>query len=361
MFTDRLAATLAHLRLGLPHAALAELYGVDRSTVSAAIRETSPLLAARGFAIPGRPGLRIRTLDDLFAYADAEGVDIQLDGTEVQVRRPRAGRPGRKAFASGKKKQNTIKTTTFSDHQGRTLFSGVVRPGRMHDQTAVRTEGIAEQFRLHPDVHAEVDSGYRGLAKEFPSQVSAPPEKPAQDAPDGDMRAWREARRRQSSARPAVIRRSRAGLVELLREKHRSGFQDLVRPPQLGYFLAKLGELGSLVGGQQIGPGPLVGLGLTDPVPQGFLVDPEVSGHMSDRTSRGLDLTDRSLTQFIGVLPWCRHRTCVLPSAEAIMPGFRAATKSGSAQYWLCVEVRNLLLNLGYDRRYGHWPSRLAG
>lgn len=74
----------------------------------------------------------------------------------------------------------------------------------MHDQTAVRTEGIAEQFRLHPDVHAEVDSGYRGLAKEFPSQVSAPPKKPAQDAPDGDMRAWREARRRQSSARIVV-------------------------------------------------------------------------------------------------------------------------------------------------------------
>lgn len=169
MFTDRLAATLVHLRLGLPHAALAELYGVDRSTVSAAIREVRPLLAARGFAIPNRPGLRIRTLDDLFAYADAEGVDIRLDGTEVQVRRPRAGRPGRKAFVSGKKKQNTIKTTTFSDHQGRALFSGVVRPGRMHDQTAVRTEGIAEQFRLHPGVHAEVDSGYQGLAKEFPS------------------------------------------------------------------------------------------------------------------------------------------------------------------------------------------------
>ncbi|CAM5608000.1 hypothetical protein SHIRM173S_04071 [Streptomyces hirsutus] len=33
------------------------------------------------------------------------------------------GRPGRKAFVSGKKKkQNTIKTTTFSDHQGRALF-----------------------------------------------------------------------------------------------------------------------------------------------------------------------------------------------------------------------------------------------
>ncbi|MGY3685091.1 transposase family protein [Streptomyces sp. TE33382] len=105
---------------------------------------------------------------------------------------------------SGKKKQNTIKTTTFSDQQGRTLFSGVVRPGRMHDQTALRTEGIADQLRRHPGVKAEVDSGYQGLAKEFPSQVSAPPKKPAEDACDGDKRAWREMRRRQSSARICV-------------------------------------------------------------------------------------------------------------------------------------------------------------
>ncbi|MEY9997630.1 hypothetical protein ABIE67_009749 [Streptomyces sp. V4I8] len=149
-FTDRLLVTLVYLRHQLPHAALAQLYEVDRSTVSAAIREVRPLLAARGFAVPDRPGVRLRTLEDVFAYAAAEGVDLRIDGTEVQVRRPRAGRPGRKAFVSGKKKQNTIKTTTFSDHQGRTLFSGVIRPGRMHDQTAVRTEGIAEQFHQHP-------------------------------------------------------------------------------------------------------------------------------------------------------------------------------------------------------------------
>ncbi|MGG2463772.1 transposase family protein [Streptomyces sp. RGM 3693] len=204
MFTDRLLATLVHLRLGMPHAALAQLYGVDRSTVSGAIREVRRLLAARGFAVPDHPGLRLHTLEDLFAYADAEGVDVRIDGTEVQVRRPRAGRPGRKAFVSGKKKQNTIKTTTFSDGQGRTLFSGIVRPGRMHDQTATRTEGIAEQFRQYPDVKAEVDEGYRGLANEFPDQVSAPPKKPKDDAPLGEQYAWREQRRRQSSARIRV-------------------------------------------------------------------------------------------------------------------------------------------------------------
>lgn len=124
VFTDRLLVTLVHLRLGLPHAALAELYDVDRSTVSGAVREVRALLAARGFAVPDRPGLRLRTLEDLFACAETEGVDLRIDGTGVQVRRPRAGRPGRKAFISGNKRQNTIKTTTFSDGQGRTLLSG---------------------------------------------------------------------------------------------------------------------------------------------------------------------------------------------------------------------------------------------
>ncbi|GAA2166485.1 transposase family protein [Actinomadura napierensis] len=74
---------------------------------------------------------------------------------ETQVRRPKAGRPGRRAFVSGKRKQNTIKITTISDDQGRTLFSAAVRPGRMHDQTAMRTEDIAERFRQHPQRELE--------------------------------------------------------------------------------------------------------------------------------------------------------------------------------------------------------------
>ncbi|MET8179496.1 transposase family protein [Streptomyces sp. NPDC005336] len=204
VFLDRLLVTLVHLRHQLPHVVLAELFEVDRSTVSAAIRQVRPLLAARGFAVPDRPGLRLKTLEDVFAYAEAEGVELRLDGAETQVRRPQAGRPGRRAFVSGKRRQNTIKTTTFSDHQGRLLLSGLVRPGRMHDQTAVRTEGIAEQFRTHPGVKAKVDSGYLGLAKEFPGQVSAPPKKPRDEACDGDKHAWREVRRRQSSARICV-------------------------------------------------------------------------------------------------------------------------------------------------------------
>ncbi|MFE7411131.1 hypothetical protein [Streptomyces laurentii] len=74
----------------------------------------------------------------------------------------------------------------------------------MHDQAAMRTEGVAEQLSLHPQVKAEVDEGYRGLANEFPGQVTAPPQKPRADAPDGENRAWCEMRHRQSSRRIAV-------------------------------------------------------------------------------------------------------------------------------------------------------------
>lgn len=74
-----------------------------------------------------------------------------------------------------------------------------------HVQTAMRTEGVAEQFSLHPRVMAEVDEGYRGLAKEFPERVSRPPKRPkGEDASLGERYASREMRRRQSSARICV-------------------------------------------------------------------------------------------------------------------------------------------------------------
>lgn len=119
VFTDRLLATLVHLRTGLTHEALGVIYEVGSSTIGRAIREIRPLLAERGFAIPDRLGLRLHTLEDVFAYAAAENITLRIDGIETQVRRPRANRPGRQALVSGKRRQNTIKTTTISDQQGR--------------------------------------------------------------------------------------------------------------------------------------------------------------------------------------------------------------------------------------------------
>ena len=203
-FADRVIVTLVVLRFQLPHAAVALLYGVDRSTITRAVHEVRPLVAARGFAVPGERGLRLRTLADVFAYAASQGVHLRIDGTEVQVRRPRANRPGRRAFVSGKKKQNTMKPTAISDGQGRLLWLGAIRPGRMHDATALRTEGIEDLLRHYPDVTADVDSGYQGLARDFPAQITAPPKKPKTGAAPSQVNE-REAVRKQQSSRRICI------------------------------------------------------------------------------------------------------------------------------------------------------------
>ena len=67
-FTDRVIAILVILRFQFPHAALAVFYGVHRSTITRTVHELRPLLAARGFAVPGQYGLRLHTQADVVAY-----------------------------------------------------------------------------------------------------------------------------------------------------------------------------------------------------------------------------------------------------------------------------------------------------
>jgi hypothetical protein len=60
---------------------------------------------------PGRPaahpGRRL-------GLCRCRGAELRIDGTEVQVGRPPAGKPGRRAFVPGKKKQNTEKATVIT-------------------------------------------------------------------------------------------------------------------------------------------------------------------------------------------------------------------------------------------------------
>ncbi|MFJ5048300.1 hypothetical protein [Streptomyces sp. NPDC088719] len=82
------------MRYRLPHAALAVLFAVDRSTTTRAVHEIRPLLVVRGFAIPGELGMRLRTMAKVFPHADAWGVELRLGGAKARVRRPKAAKPG---------------------------------------------------------------------------------------------------------------------------------------------------------------------------------------------------------------------------------------------------------------------------
>ncbi|MFG2368731.1 hypothetical protein ACGFY3_45215 [Streptomyces mirabilis] len=59
----------------------------------------------------------------------------------------------------------------------------------MHDQAALRTEGIAEQLRTPPQAAATAAEGHRSPANGFPDQVQAPPRKPKDEAPPGEKYA----------------------------------------------------------------------------------------------------------------------------------------------------------------------------
>ena len=93
----------------------------------------------------------------------------------------------------------------------------------MHDQTAVKTEGIADLLTQHPGVKVRVDEGYRGLASAFAKQVTAPPRKPAKDAAAELVAAYRQARTEQSSRRICVEH-------AIAEHKHWRSLQ-LARPP----------------------------------------------------------------------------------------------------------------------------------
>jgi hypothetical protein len=70
----------------------------------------------------------------------------------------------------------------------------------MHDQTAVKTEGI-DLLDQYPTVKFIVDSGYQGLAGDHPDQFIAPPGKPKKGASPDQIAAHEHARKAQSSQR----------------------------------------------------------------------------------------------------------------------------------------------------------------
>ncbi|WP_372412118.1 transposase family protein [Streptomyces luteireticuli] len=140
----------------------------------------------------------------MFAYAQAEGIELRLDATEIQVRRPAAGRGGRRAFVSGKKK-----TGHHEGHRDRRrtwphAMADALRPGRMHDATAACSEGTADYFQHFPDAEVLLDDGYLGLRRDHPGQAITPPRKPRPGALPGRVEHWERDRHGHSSDRITV-------------------------------------------------------------------------------------------------------------------------------------------------------------
>ncbi|TVZ84807.1 DDE superfamily endonuclease [Streptomyces sp. BK340] len=190
VFIDRLLATLVSLRHGATHDVLACWFGVDRSTVTRAIGEVRPLLAQRGCTVAR--GIRLRTLAEVIEYLGASGTGI-IDGTEIRVRRPAAGRQDRDKFVSGKTKQNAVKSMVLTDAEGRMLFCSPVRPGSCADITQARQLGLAQLLADGPFMEILADAGYEGMGAQTGGRVLRPPHRKfKKNAP-----AWYEERHEQ--------------------------------------------------------------------------------------------------------------------------------------------------------------------
>ncbi|TDB66105.1 IS5/IS1182 family transposase, partial [Micromonospora sp. KC721] len=201
-FTDRVVITLVHLRLAIPHAALAVAYQVDRSTVTRAVTQVRPLLARRGCATGAGCGCTPWPT---------------CSPTPPPKASPCASTPPRSACADRGKDARAVRRSCPARRNrtpsrppspptatGATLWCGATRPGRMHDVTAARIEGVDALLDAYPNVRLLVDAGYQGLARDHREQVCAPPLKRRPSAPPEQHSAWEQDRKRQSSQRIAV-------------------------------------------------------------------------------------------------------------------------------------------------------------
>ena len=72
---EKTLVTIMRQRLGVPQPVLAELFGVSTGTIATAQQQIKPLLKRVGYAI--KPAaIRLTTLDDLTAYASAQGITL---------------------------------------------------------------------------------------------------------------------------------------------------------------------------------------------------------------------------------------------------------------------------------------------
>lgn len=159
----RVALVLTYLRLHVPQAVVALLYGATQPDVSRDLRRVLPVIQA---VLPCPEVWKVLE-DDQTVSAEArltlehlaEG-RVLVDATEQRVSRPQESAK-RKAHYSGKKKQFTLKTqfVTDSEHDIQAISEAV--PGAVHDKKL--SDQVHTLEHLPDGCEADADKGYQGL------------------------------------------------------------------------------------------------------------------------------------------------------------------------------------------------------
>ncbi len=161
----RVAVVLTYLRLHVPQAVVALLYGCTQSDVSRELRRTLPLIS-RVVPVPEVWPLSENLEEDAVDVLPLEVLSdrrVLVDATEQRI--SRAIEPDRRdAHYSGKRKQFTLKTQVVTDGQHHIHAISVAVAGRRHDKTLAEDVDTAQ--RLPDGCEALMDKGYQGLAQQ---------------------------------------------------------------------------------------------------------------------------------------------------------------------------------------------------
>jgi len=159
----RVALVLTYLRLHVPQAVVALLYGATQPDVSRDLRRVLPVIQA---VLPC-PAVWKVLEDDHTISAEARLTLEQLaegrvlvDATEQRVSRSQESEK-RKAHYSGKKKQFTLKTQFVTDGEYDIQAISEAVPGAVHDKKL--SDKVHTLEHLPDGCEADADKGYQGL------------------------------------------------------------------------------------------------------------------------------------------------------------------------------------------------------
>lgn len=162
----RTMLVLSYMRLHIPQATVAALFGASQFDVSRELRRLLPLI---------QQCLPCPLLWSVVEQQEPAGPQRQLerdalvdgrvliDATEQRVCRPSKGEQ-QKALYSGKKKAHTLKTQLVSDGEHHIVAISVAVGGATHDKTLC--DQLDTLSRLPDGCEADADKGYQGLHKQ---------------------------------------------------------------------------------------------------------------------------------------------------------------------------------------------------
>ncbi|MFF7856903.1 transposase family protein [Streptomyces sp. NPDC007904] len=128
-----------------------------------------------------------------------------VDGTEIRVRRPAAGRTDRDTFVPGENKQNAVRTMAVTDGEGRVLWCSPAGPASCADITHARQSGPVGLLADGPAVEILAGAGYQGLGAQTGGRVVTPPHRTfKKNAPDWYEEIHARQRKAHSSRRIRV-------------------------------------------------------------------------------------------------------------------------------------------------------------